>query len=91
MLDVKSAYPYTEIFLNISKATTRRELSKVESLSEEDKRAVALNFTGGRVNSVETCTKVLNLKSLHELEDEFLNDIENGFTIEDVIEESLAA
>lgn len=55
------------------------ELSKIEKVSEIQKRAVALNMTGGRVNSVETCTTVLGLKQLHELEDLFLADLEEGF------------
>lgn len=90
MLDVKSAYPFTEIFLNISKATTRREISKIEGVDEETKRAIALNLTGGRVNSVETCTRVLGLKPLHELEAEFLADLDNGFSIDSMVEESLS-
>lgn len=67
MLDVKSAYPYTEIFLNISRKETRLELCDIKGVSEADRRIVGLNLTGGKVNHVEFCTRILNAPELDEL------------------------
>lgn len=67
MLDVKSAYPYTEIFLNISKSTTVLELCKIEGVTEEDRRIIGLNITGGNVNATEFCQRVLDAPTFDEL------------------------
>lgn len=69
LLDVKSAYPYTEIFLNISKATTILELCKIEGVTEEDRRIVGLNVTGGNVNATEFCMRILGAPSFEEIVD----------------------
>lgn len=74
-LDVKSSYPYTEIFLNISKATTMLELSSIEGVSEEVRRRVGLNLTGGDTNAVEFCTKVYKAPTLPDLLDSFKQHI----------------
>lgn len=56
-LDVKSSYPYTEIFLNISKATTMLELCSIDGVTEEVRRRIGLNLTGGATNAAEFCIK----------------------------------
>lgn len=66
-LDVKSAYPFTEIFLNISRATTILELCRIEGVSEEDRRIIGLNITGSNVNSAEFCARALGAPTLDEL------------------------
>jgi hypothetical protein len=63
-LDVRSAYPYTEIFSNVSKETTAMELSSIEGVSEADRRIIGLNLTAGRVNAVELCTRAFGLPQL---------------------------
>ena len=72
-LDVKSAYPYTEILANISKETTLLELSDIEGVTEAQRRVIGLNLTGGRVNCVELCTAAFGLPQL----DVLLTDYEN--------------
>lgn len=72
-LDVKSAYPYTEILANVSKATTKMELSYIEGVSETDRRIIGLNLTAGRTNAVELCTRAFGLPEL----DVLLMDYEN--------------
>lgn len=67
VLDVKSAYPFTEIFLNISRATTILELCRIEGVSEEDRRIIGLNITGSNVNSAEFCARALGAPTLDEL------------------------
>ena len=66
-LDVKSAYPYTEIFSNVSKETTAMELCYIEGVSEADRRIIGLNLTAGKVNSVELCTRAFGLPQLDTL------------------------
>lgn len=78
MLDVKSAYPYTEIFLNISKATTILELCKIEGVTEEDRRIVGLNVTGGNVNATEFCMRILGAPSFEEIVAEYEQQFESG-------------
>lgn len=76
-LDVKSSYPITEIFANISKATTMLELSEIEGVSELDRRVVGLNVTGGEVNAIEFCTRVYKLPELTTLADAFMANMRN--------------
>lgn len=57
-LDVKSSYPYTEIFLNISKATTMLELCYIEGVLESIRRHVGLDVTGGRTNASSFCINI---------------------------------
>lgn len=75
LLDVKSAYPYTEIFLNISKATTILELCRIEGVSESDRRIIGLNITGGNVNATEFCMRALGAPSLDEILEAYDKDI----------------
>lgn len=74
-LDIKSSYPNTEIFCNISKATTMLELCDIEGVSDEDRRIVGLNMTGGEVNAVEFCTRIYKLPELSVLADAFMNEL----------------
>lgn len=73
-LDVKSSYPYTEIFLNISKATTMLELGSIEGVSEDVRRRVGLNLTGGHTNAVEFCIKVHSAPTLPQLLEHYRKD-----------------
>lgn len=57
-LDVKSSYPYTEIFLNISKATTMLELCQIDGVLEIIRRHVGLDVTGGRSNASSFCINI---------------------------------
>lgn len=63
-LDVKSAYPYTQIILNICKATTMLELSFIEGVLEEDRRIAGLNITGGDINAIDFCTRIYKAPTL---------------------------
>lgn len=66
-LDVKSAYPYTQIILNISKATTMLELCSIEGVLEQDRRIAGLNITGGDVNAIDFCTRLYKAPQLIQL------------------------
>lgn len=77
-LDVKSAYPYGEIIMNISKATTALELTRIRDIPEEVRRIVGLNLTGGATNAVEYCTLLHRVPQLDDLLAEFEKDIALG-------------
>lgn len=66
-LDVKSAYPYTQIILNISKATTMLELCSIEGVIENERRIAGLNITGGDVNVIDFCTRIYKAPQLIKL------------------------
>ena len=83
LLDVKSAYPYTEIFLNISKLTTILELCKIEGVNEANRRIIGLNITGGNVNATEFCMRALGALGLDAVLDAYDQDILEG-TLDDV-------
>ena len=70
-LDVRSSYPTTEVILNVSRETTRRELCRIDGISEAKQRAIGLNMTQPRVNAVELCTEALQLPSLNALLDSY--------------------
>jgi hypothetical protein len=80
LLDVKSAYPYAQIIENISKSTTRREVVKIQGVSDDERRQIGYNLTAGRVNAVEYCTTVHKVPQLKDILDYF-----------EITEEDLAA
>lgn len=75
LLDVKSAYPYAEIFLNISRLTTILELCRIEGVNEANRRIIGLNITGGNVNATEFCMRALGALSLDALLDAYDADL----------------
>lgn len=60
-MDCVSTYPTTEEVLNISKRTTRRELSAIRGVDEWVKRCAGINLTGGKNNAWEICTAVMGM------------------------------
>ncbi len=81
-LDVKSAYPYTQIILNISKATTMLELCSIEGVLENDRRIAGLNMTGGDVNVIDFCTRIYKAPQLIKLAEQFELEHDLPFNIE---------
>lgn len=66
-IDIEGTYPNGEDIMNISKETTYRELHLIRGLTEADRRQVGINLSGGVANAVEICNKVLQLPSLSQL------------------------
>lgn len=60
-LDVKSSYPYTEIFLNVCKSTTLVEVCEIVGVSDQDRRICGINMTGGMTNAVDWCCTMYQL------------------------------
>lgn len=58
--------------MNISKETTYRELHLIRGLTEDERRQVGINLSGGVSNAVEICNKVLQLPSLSQLGDIYM-------------------
>lgn len=74
-LDVSAAYPSAQLFLNMSKETTLRELCKVKGVTEHDQRMNGLNLTASHVNAYEFCATMLKAPKFDELLEEFEKEI----------------
>jgi hypothetical protein len=75
-LDVEGAYPTNESTMNVSKATTARELTKVmridgSEIPEEIVRMQTINFSAGVTNAVEFCTTMFGMPNLDDLVDHY--------------------
>jgi hypothetical protein len=70
-LDVTGAYPTGEDTMNASKSTTRGEISKIQGVSEETRRAAGVNLTAGTMNAVQICCSVLGAPTFDMLCKEF--------------------
>lgn len=69
-LDLRSAYPWGEITMNVGKETTTYEICRIEGLSNADQRMLGLNITGGATNAVEYCRVMHRLPSFEQICDE---------------------
>ena len=54
--------------MNISNETTYRELGTIQGFTDEERRSIGINLSGGVVNSVELCTKLFGLPNYEQLE-----------------------
>jgi len=70
-LDVSASYPNGECVFNVSKETTKRELCKVEGVSEFTQRMQGINLSAGPSNAVEFCTTMFKLPTFGQLLEEF--------------------
>lgn len=71
LLDVSASYPNGECVFNVSKETTKRELCKVEGVSEFTQRMQGINLSAGPSNAVEFCTTMFKLPTFGQLLEEF--------------------
>lgn len=60
-IDIEASYPSIQIFMNISKETTHRELSRIEGVNDKARRALGFNLTAGVINSIEICESVFSM------------------------------
>lgn len=77
-IDIEGTYPNGEDIMNISKETTYRELHLIRGLTEDERRQVGIDLSGGVSNAVEICTKVLQLPSLSQLGDIYMKHKEDA-------------
>lgn len=73
-LDVKSAYPYGGIIMNISRETTLGELCAIEGVTEAVQRRSGINLMSATTNGVEICTDIYKLPQMDDLLQSFLED-----------------
>jgi hypothetical protein len=71
-LDVSSAYPTSQIALNLARDTTEAEICGIEGIDLETQRRIGLNLSGGHVNAGEICRDLYKLPSIQEYEAGFL-------------------
>lgn len=71
-IDIEGTYPNLEDGMNISNETTYRELGMIQGLTDEERRAVGINLSGGVVNAVELCTHLFCLPNFEEMEKIYL-------------------
>jgi hypothetical protein len=73
-LDVTAAYPTEGIVLNLSKATTSKEVIEFHGIPEALKRRNMINFTGGHVNASEFCQDILGVPTFDHMLEEYKRD-----------------
>lgn len=70
-LDVSAAYPNNECVFNVSKETTRKELTSMEGVNLYTQKMQTINLSGGHTNAVEWCTTLHNFPQLTSLLENF--------------------
>lgn len=71
-IDIEGTYPNLEDCMNISNETTYRELGTIQGFTDEERRSIGINLSGGVVNSVELCTMLLGLPNYQQMEEIYL-------------------
>jgi hypothetical protein len=66
-LDIVSTYPNVSQLLNIARETCVMEFCRMRGISEEHRREVGVNLTGGKTNAVEICQKILGAPTLDQM------------------------
>lgn len=66
--DVVSAYPSCTLVANVSKITTRKELSRIVGIPEATFRMQNLNLVFGRTNHLEYCQAMFGMPSFQQLD-----------------------
>lgn len=74
-LDIRSAYPWGEIVMNASKATTVLELVSIEGVSEKERRRIGVNISGGTTNAINYCETVHKHPGLQAFYEEYLKHV----------------
>ena len=70
--DLTSAYPSGQVFLNISRETTFREMVKIGSLNKEHQKQLGLNLTETRANALMVCNEIFKLPQLSKIDELYL-------------------
>ena len=72
MLDVSASYPNGGSVFNISKETTKKEMCRVEGVSDYITRHEGINVSGGVTNAVEYMCMMTKLPNMPTMLDAFL-------------------
>lgn len=73
-LDVSAAYPTNGTVFNVSKATTFREMCRIEGVNLHTQYMQSINLSGGHVNAVEIAEGFFKLPGLQEWLEAFRAD-----------------
>lgn len=73
-LDVSASYPNGECVFNISKATTKKELCRIQGIDEYTQRMQGINLSGGVTNAVEFAVTLYGLPNMDTMLDAFLQE-----------------
>lgn len=73
-LDVSASYPNGECVFNISKATTKKELCRIQGVDEQTQRMQGINLSGGVSNAVEFCSAMFGLPTMDEMLESFMKE-----------------
>lgn len=76
-LDVAASYPNGGAVFNISKETTKKEIHRIEGVSELMQRMQGINLSAGHVNAVEYCTGIYGMPQLDQLLEAFETELES--------------
>lgn len=76
-IDVAAAYPTGEDIANVSHETTFREVSKIEGVSDEERREIGINLTGSRNNALSFCRTVYKTPKLPVLLEQYQESKQN--------------
>jgi hypothetical protein len=68
-LDVSASYPNGQCVANVSKETTRKELTSIEGIELHKQMMSTINFSGGQTNAAEFCQTLMNFPSFPKLLD----------------------
>lgn len=79
-LDVAASYPNGGAVLNMSRETTKKEIHRIEGVSEIMMRMQGINLSGGHVNAVEFCTGIYGMPE----HDQMLHSFERSLAEEAV-------
>jgi len=74
-IDVVSAYPKTEIALNVSKTTRALELCKISGLSDKQQKSLGINMTNVKVNALSLAEKAYKFPDVDVLLQAFINQM----------------
>jgi hypothetical protein len=66
-LDVEGTYPNEQVSMNIEKATTAKEVCKIDDKPEAIQRAVGINLSGGHVNAMEICISMYSAPTMERM------------------------
>lgn len=66
-IDVKSSYPSTGVWMNLSQETTKWAMCRIRGVSMEEQRRAGLNLVSGKVNSVDIMVNVCNAPTAMQL------------------------
>lgn len=79
--DITSSYPWGTIFMNMSRRTTKIEVSQLVGIHKRDRYTLGLNLIAGRVNAMSNARIAFNLPDFNktlDIYDEFVSEFESN-------------